>query len=199
MRRHDGTIGQIIDGPFLKEFEKGHAYFRGWQMASNLQSSGESRGAIFMIIHLLTALAAAAVQPGAYQDLDLLDARVAEALGGPGIAAPIDRRIKLALCPNDPEVGSPAGGAVAVRCLAAGWKIRVPVSRAPASETSAQVLVHKGDAIQLVAEGSGYSASFMGIAVDEGGRDSVVRVKIPTSSSTLSAIVAGAGVATISD
>lgn len=151
------------------------------------------------MIILLSALAAVAVEPGAYQDLDLLDARVAEALGGPGLAEPIDRRIKLPLCPEEPEVSPSAGGAIAVRCPAAGWKIRVPVSRASASQSPAQVLVHKGDTIELVAEGPGYSATFIGIALDEGGRESVIRVKIPTSASPLSAIVSRAGVATISD
>lgn len=134
-----------------------------------------------------------------YQDLDALDARVAAMLEGNADAVPIDRRIKLAPCPQEPEVSAPAAGAVSVRCPALGWKLRVTViggTGAPAAPI--QVLVHRGDAIEIVARGSGYSVTSVGTALEEGPAGASIRVKIPTSSSPVAAVVDRAGVASIS-
>lgn len=152
-----------------------------------------------MPIHLLTGLAAAAMSPGSFQDLDALDARVAALVGGGGAAVPIDRRIKLAACPEDPVISRIAGSAVSVRCPSLGWKIRVAASQSPSVDAPVEPIVHRGDTIELVVEGEGYSASSVGTAVDEGGAGSLIRVKIPTSPSPVSATVSRVGVATISD
>lgn len=148
---------------------------------------------------LLAALAAAVMTPGSYQDLDLLDARVASMLGGGRTAVPIDKRIKLAACPDEPEISPAQGGALAVRCAALGWRIRVSLAGASNPGVPAQILIHKGDSIELVADGAGYSASFAATALDDGQEGGVIRVKIPTSISPISATVSRPGVASISD
>ncbi|WP_185829270.1 flagella basal body P-ring formation protein FlgA [Sphingomonas ginkgonis] len=149
---------------------------------------------------LLLLLPAPALAAG-FQDLDALDARIAASLTGSASATPIDRRIRLAACPQDPEIAPAAGGALTVRCAALGWRIRVMVTGAasPAAIAPATLLVHRGDAIELVARGSGYSASAVGTAVDEGGAGASIRVKFPTSPMPLTAVVAKAGQAVIGD
>ena len=142
-----------------------------------------------MKTYLLTNLAIAVSAATPYQDLDTLDARVALVLGASGTAMPIDRRIKLATCPDEPEISSPSSGVVSVRCVALGWRIRVPVSGPTAnSEASAQLLVHRGDTIELVARGAGYSVSSVGTALEEEPAGASIRV---------AAMIARAGVATI--
>ena len=154
---------------------------------------------IQLLIGLAIAVGTAAPAAPAYQDLDALDARVA-AMSGPGSAVPIDKRIKLASCPEDPEISAPAAGAVAVRCPALGWRLKVALTSATrAAAVAAPALIHRGDAIELVAHGDGYSVSFVGTALDDGPAGAAIRVKIPTSSSPVAAIIARAGVASISD
>src|SRR4029079_19276639 len=84
---------------------------------------------------LLAMLAAATVggsaSDGRFQDLDALDSQIAAGLADGAAAVPIDRRIKLANWPQHPEIPNVAGGAVAVRCPALGWRIRVSVKAAP--------------------------------------------------------------------
>jgi flagella basal body P-ring formation protein FlgA len=151
-----------------------------------------------MHIQLLSTLALAASH-GSFQDLDALDARIAAAVGNSATAVAIDHRIKLATCPEEPQISSVVAGAVSVRCASLGWKIRVAVTGAAGTEPSSAPVVHRGDTIEVVAGGAGYSASSVGTALDEGTTGSQIRVKIPTSASPLSATVARAGVVTISN
>ena len=152
-----------------------------------------------LAVGLAVLLSSAATAGSSYQDLDALDARIRASIPASGTAIPIDRRIKLAPCPDEPEISGPVAGAVAVRCLALGWKIRVAVMDASAAGTiAAPLLVHRGDAIEIVAQGPGYSVTSVGTALEEGPAGASIRVKIPTSPSPLAAVVARAGVASIS-
>lgn len=157
-----------------------------------------------MKTHLLSiiviATSAPAVAESPYQDLDALDARVAAALQGGAEAVPIDRRIKLAACPQEPEISGPLAGAVSVRCTSLGWRLRVAVNGASApSGAPVQPVVHRGDAIELVSRGAGYSVTSVGTALDEGPAGGSIRVKIPTSPFPVAAVIARAGVASISN
>jgi len=155
-----------------------------------------------MKLHLLSSISlavAAAAGAAPYQDLGALDARIADMLPANVSAVPIDRRIKLAPCPEDPRISAPASGAVSVRCIALGWRIRVAVTGASGiADAPAPMLVHRGDAIELVARGSGYSVTSLGTALEEGPAGASIRVKIPTSSSPVAAVIERAGVASIS-
>jgi flagella basal body P-ring formation protein FlgA len=153
----------------------------------------------FRIVPGLAALflAARAMATG-YQDLDALDARIASTLPSSGTPVPIDRRIRLAQCPEEPEISPLSGQAIAVRCPALGWRIRVAVSSdAQTSGSPADILVRRGDLVDLVVRGAGFSASAPGTALDEGAAGKTVRVKIPTSPVPVSAVVVRAGVVAI--
>ncbi|MBK5264103.1 MAG: flagella basal body P-ring formation protein FlgA, partial [Alphaproteobacteria bacterium] len=118
-----------------------------------------------------------------FEDLNGLDALVAARLGAGigqsgGPAAPIDRRLKLAACPDTPTIEGPAMGAATVRCDAIGWRIRVPlrVGATPAAaQQGASILVKKGDPVQLVAGGASFSVSTMMIADEDGARGEMIR------------------------
>ena len=71
--------------------------------------------------HLLFIVAAIS---GGFEDLQALDNRISAVAPQ---AEQVDKRLKLAQCPDAPIVAPPAGGAVIVRCPALGWRLRVPV------------------------------------------------------------------------
>lgn len=146
---------------------------------------------------------ALAEQPQRFEDLNGLEALVVARLGAPvgqpgGPAAPIDRRLRLAACPDTPSIDAPAMGAVAVRCDAVGWRIRVPVSggaRAGAMPVqNQQMLVRKGDPVQLVAGTANFTVSTMMIAEEDGARGDMIRVRADRKSEPVVARVVENGV-----
>lgn len=146
---------------------------------------------------------AAGAQPQRFEDLNGLEALVVARLGAPvgqpgGPAAPIDRRLRLAACPNTPAIDVPAMGAVAVRCDAIGWRIRVPLSGGGrvtvAPMQSQHMLVRKGDPVQLVAGNASFTVSTMMIAEEDGARGDLIRVRADRKSEPLVARVVENGV-----
>jgi flagellar basal body P-ring formation protein FlgA len=84
--------------------------------------------------HMLIAAAAFPSMASAqiFESHAAIDARVAAALVGTGLAAwPIDRRLKLAACPQPLVVDPPAGDLVAVRCEALGWRVHARIEGPP--------------------------------------------------------------------
>lgn len=134
------------------------------------------------------ALLAAAV----FEDLPTLDARIAAIAQG---AAPIDPRIRLARCP-EPAAIEPVSGGLAIRCPALGWRLRVAVVQSQTE--SGAPLVRRGESVELVYAGGGFMVSGFGVAMDDAAAGKPVRVKIPTSAAPVTAIVAAAGIATVS-
>lgn len=139
-------------------------------------------------------------QSAPHQDLTALEARVVAALGAPvgqpgGPAAPIDRRLKLARCPSPVEIDAPAIGAVAVRCAPLGWRIRVPLVRgaALASAVAAAPVVRKGDAVELVVDGGGFSVGTEAVALEDGGSGQRIRVRRDPKAPVMIAEVVAAG------
>src|SRR5690606_13006388 len=108
------------------------------KLARQLLCSGEIAGVMNMVTIFrralpltLAALSAPVVAQG-FQDLEMLGRRLAAALGakfgGPGgPRTQLDRRLRLAACPQPATIEEPAMGAVTVRCVAHGWRIRVPL------------------------------------------------------------------------
>lgn len=135
-----------------------------------------------------------------FQDLAELDARVSASVGPNAVAVPIDRRIKLAKCGTAPEISALANGSVAIRCPDQGWRLAVTVNGMPGQTAAAatEVLVRRGDTIEVLAQGAGFSVSSTGVAMDEGATGRSIRVKMPTSSAPISAVVLRAGVVAIS-
>ncbi|MFN3944661.1 MAG: flagella basal body P-ring formation protein FlgA [Allosphingosinicella sp.] len=143
-----------------------------------------------LTVPLLTAAPAGAQT---FEDVGRLEARVAAALGAGigepgGPAAPIDRRLRLAACPSPATIDAPAMGAVAVRCEALGWRIRVPLVRGAGNQAPARAqgqlqvaraepLIRRGDQVEVVALAAGFSVSTSGIADQDGAPGDRIRVR----------------------
>jgi len=132
-----------------------------------------------------------AAQAAGWHDLNALDAEIAERLAADGIVAvPVDRRLKLAACPEPVAVDSPTGGAVAVRCIALGWRLRVPVTLvagrssavttggAPGGTNMGAIVVRRGDPVALVSGASGFSVSGSGTVERDGRIGERIRVRV---------------------
>jgi len=144
-------------------------------------------------------MSARAAQGSQFQDLAELDARVATSLQGNGVATQIDPRIKLAQCGSPPAISPPSNGSVAVRCPDKGWRLAVLISgAAPQPQLPQELAVHRGDRIEILARGEGFTISSSGTAMDEGAPGKSIRVKMPTASAPISATVLRPGVVGIS-
>jgi len=136
---------------------------------------------------ILAMLVAAPAVAAPFQNIPALEERVVAALGaGVGEAggplAPIDRRLKLAACPTSVTIDPPRLGAVALRCPALGWRIRVPLKRLEASAgvamaARAEPVVRRGDPVELVAESDGFSVSVSATAQEDGVPGGRIRVR----------------------
>lgn len=140
---------------------------------------------------LIAPFVLASVLPVAFEDLDLLDSRIAAI----GVASPVDRRMKLSRCPQPAEIGEIGGNAIAVRCPALGWRILVPLQSSP--QRAAEPDIRKGDVVELAAEGSGFSVSATATALEDGRVGRSIRLRTSPESAPVSASVTGAGRARI--
>ena len=132
-------------------------------------------------------LLAAPANAAAFQDMSALENRLAAALGAGigepgGPAAPIDRRLHLAQCPQAVTIDPPAMGAVALRCPSLGWRLRVPLQRLAgtglvAMSAKAEPAVRRGDPVDLVATSAGFSVSVGAVAQEDGAPGARIRVK----------------------
>jgi flagella basal body P-ring formation protein FlgA len=129
--------------------------------------------------------------------LTALDARIGQP-GGP--VAPIDRRLKLTPCPTSVAIDPPALGAVALRCPAVGWRIRVPLVREQAQAIAAKAapVVRRGDPVEIVAETASFSVSAQAIAQEDGAQGQRIRVKTDPKSPVIFAEVVDMGIVRVS-
>jgi flagella basal body P-ring formation protein FlgA len=137
----------------------------------------------------LSVFAAAPLSAQGFENLDRLDIRVAAALGANvgepgGAAAPLDRRLRLAACPQPAEIGEPALGAVTIRCQGLAWRIRVPLVAAPQTRAPARVaaapaapVIRRGDQIELVAISAAFTVSTLAVAEQDGAPGDRIRVR----------------------
>ena len=150
---------------------------------------------IFRRLALLFALLVSplSAQAQGFENLEMLDNRVAAALGANigepgGATTPIDRRLRLQACPQPVEIGEPIAGAVAVRCVPLGWRIRVSIIGAPQAQQSAaarpahaqarpEPVVRRGDQIELVAIADGFTVSTLAVAEQDGVPGARIRVR----------------------
>jgi len=134
-----------------------------------------------------------------FENLDRIDGLVATTVGAnigqPGGAiAPVDRRLRLAACPKMPDVTGPQFGAAVVKCDALGWRIRVPLAPGgnvpaapayaaprpamrPAPAPGREIVIRKGDPVQLIAGGPSFTASRAMIADEDGAIGQMIRVR----------------------
>ena len=136
-----------------------------------------------------------------FEDFDRLDARIADLASATGEKAEaIDRRIKLARCPDAPALEKGGIGMIAVRCAALGWRLRVPTNAAvsdSAQRGKVQIaetpVVRRGEAVNVMVVGDDFSVSYVATAMDDGAIGSSVRVKFSTQGAFLTAKVTAPG------
>jgi flagella basal body P-ring formation protein FlgA len=146
---------------------------------------------IALLVLLLIAPRPALAQ--SFENLEMLDNRVAAALGANigepgGATTAIDRRLRLQACPQPVEVGEPIAGAVAVRCVPLGWRIRVSIvssgesrraasAAAPVRQERAEPVIRRGDQVELVAIAAGFTVSTLATADQDGAPGDRIRVR----------------------
>lgn len=158
-----------------------------------------------------TSLATGPAIAGEFQDLEALDVAVAASMGAEigqpnGARAPVDRRLKLKPCPEQPVVSGPVLGAAVIRCETIGWSIRVPLtaatpnatrSAAPARHAAAapadRDAVIRGQAVRLTVEGSNFALS-QTMTADRSGRvGEMIPVRLDRRSKPVMARIIGVG------
>jgi flagellar basal body P-ring formation protein FlgA len=125
-----------------------------------------------------------------FEDVAALDVQVAAVAEA---AQPIDRRLKLARCPESVAIDPPALGAVALRCKSLGWRIRVPLVRVTKAEAASDIIIRRGDAVELISSGDGFEVSTRGTAIEDGSVGKAIRVKSSTAASITLGTVTAAG------
>ena len=135
-----------------------------------------------LVLAVVTAPAAAQ----GFENLEMLDSRIAAALGANigepgGPRAALDRRLRLAVCPQPAAIEEPILGAVTVRCAAHGWRIRVPLVGGGAAVRTAQArpepVIRRGDQIEVIAMTSSFTVSTLGTAEQDGAPGDRIRVR----------------------
>jgi flagella basal body P-ring formation protein FlgA len=149
-----------------------------------------------------------------FENLDRLDSIVAMSVGANigepgGAVAPVDRRLKLAACPQVPQMSGMMFGAAMVECKPLGWRIRVPLHPGGQQQPMAsvqptaygrpapvqkQTVVKKGDPVQLIAGGSAFMVTRMMIADEDGAPGDMIRVREDKKSDPVLARVQETGV-----
>lgn len=157
-----------------------------------------------MVIAAPQAGASPAVQD--WQGVDAITQSVAHALNRE--AAPIDRRIKLAKCPEQPVVTAMDSGSLAVRCAPLGWRLRVgmtiaagmqdqPAFFAPPSAAqrgkSAPPTVRRGDVVRISIETPNYSVSYPATAIQDGRLGEAIALRGLDAKNSIIAVVTGPG------
>ena len=138
-----------------------------------------------------------------WQAIDALTNMVASAMGQS--ATPIDRRIKLARCPEQASVTAIDAQTLAVRCAPLGWRLRVPMTgpaagsadaapmaAAPAKPSGAPA-IRRGDNVRVTIETDSYSISYAAIATQDGRIGETIALRGNDAKSMLSATVVGPG------
>lgn len=167
---------------------------------------------------IVATFAAFSISASAYtqqfENLDRLDSIVAMSVGANigepgGAVAPVDRRLKLAACPQVPQMSGMMYGAAMIECKHLGWRIRVPLNPGGQQQPMAtmqptaygrmapvqkQVVVKKGDPVQLIAGGSAFMVTRMMIADEDGAPGDMIRVREDKKSDPVMARVQESGV-----
>lgn len=165
------------------------------------------------------ALPSAAQADPSHQDWATVDQQTQQVAGALGrTAAPIDRRIKLARCPERPAITAMNSSNLAVRCPSLGWRLRVAMldhrgsggdgdsqssyfaASAPASQRAAASapIIRRGDIVRISIETPNYSVSYPATAIQDGRMGEAISLRGADPKNPILAVVAGAGRAVIS-
>jgi len=162
-----------------------------------------------LVAGLLACTPAATAQQASedWQTIDVLTAMVANAMGRS--ATPIDRRIKLARCPEQASITAIDAQTLAVRCPSLGWRLRVPMT-GPAGVTPTQAsyvrpaaaaapVIRRGDNVRVTIDTESFSISYAAIASEDGRVGETIALRGSDAKSLLSATVTGPGRARLED
>jgi len=155
------------------------------------------------LIAIPTASAQQAIQD--WQTVDTLTQMVANAMGR--TATPIDRRIKLARCPEQASVTAIDAQTLAVRCDSLGWRLRVPMSGPSGAATvspsfaatASSVVIRRGDNVRVTIETENFAVSYSAIATQDGRVGETIALRGTDPKNLMSAIVTGPGRARLMD
>jgi len=141
-----------------------------------------------------------------WQRIDVLTDMVANAMGRN--ATPVDRRIKLARCPEQASVTAIDAQTLAVRCASLGWRLRVPMTAptgaAPVAASLARPpasapVIRRGDNVRVTIDTESYSISYAAVATQDGRVGETIALRGSDAKSMLSATVTGPGRASLQD
>jgi flagella basal body P-ring formation protein FlgA len=155
-----------------------------------------------MLALMLLSSASIAQNLTQLEDLDNLDAKIADVVSFSGSfstkALPLDRRLHLAKCADSVVIEMTTSESIALRCPSRGWRVRVPLILPSAAEKKLEdVLIHRGDIVELDYVGNGFTVSVFVRSMDEGVRNQTIRVINTTSSAPTSATVVDRGLVEI--
>ena len=136
---------------------------------------------------LVVAICASPALAQSFVDLGEIDragaAFTGAAQGAPGGAAlPLDRRLRLALCPAQFTLGwyGTRQDTVEVRCaVPGGWKLYVPLVAAAATAAAGPPAITRGDAVTISVSGAGFAVSQPGEAMESGVIGAWIKVRGP--------------------
>lgn len=173
---------------------------------------------LMIVPALFAILAQPALAQQKFENLDRIDGLVAMTVGANvgepgGPVAPVDRRLRLAACPGMPTVEGPVFGAAIVKCDALGWRVRVPLAAGGAAVTptsggfqranafvrpvAREMVVKRGDPVELVAGNAAFSVSRQMIADEDGAVGDTIRVREDKKATPVLAQVVGMGMVRI--
>ncbi len=141
-----------------------------------------------------------------WQTIDVLTDMVAKAMGR--TATPVDRRIKLARCPEQASVTAIDANALAVRCASLGWRLRVPMTgptgAAPAAASysrpaASAPVIRRGDNVRVTIDTESFSISYAAVAAEDGRVGETIALRGNDAKSSLSATEIGPGRARLDD
>lgn len=119
-----------------------------------------------------------------FHDLSSIDRAVERFTGAPlgsegGARTPVDRRLKLAQCPTPVALEWYGSGnrTVLVRCpVSGGWRLFVPIAASQAA-APARPVIARGEMVSIAVQGSGFTVSRQGEALEAGAVGDWIRVR----------------------
>ena len=144
---------------------------------------------------------------GGFENPEALDRAIVGWLaqeGGAAEAVPVDRRLRLAACPVPVAIEPGQDGALTVRCVARGWRIRVPlvgdsVARpSTAARARSETLVERGQQVTAVVQSRGFSVSTSVTAMESGAAGDRIRLRTGPRSAPIVGVVLADGRVAIS-
>ena len=150
---------------------------------------------------LFTAASGGAAQDNRLADLVEIDRLVVEFSGQPaGSSQPVDRRLRLAACPERLALAWHGSRRDTVRVACpqpGGWQLFVSLRDNRTAELAAAKVVGKGDPVTIRMAGRGFAVTMSGQALEDGHAAQWIRVRPAGARAPLLGRVEGAGLVSI--